>query len=83
MDTSNYKTRDLNEAAALLSHGFQFIGLEASENPNQFVFIFNHNEGILDVVRDYYDHKDRIEPIDYGQNQKRLKNELYFQGKRR
>jgi hypothetical protein len=73
----NFKTTDLGIAAYLSLKGFNY-SIDRT-NPKKALFSFVGKDGveINEFIKDYVDGKTLVEPIDYFNALKNVKNRLY------
>lgn len=75
-----YSTSDMPLAAYLLCKNFimEYVS-EDTENAGRKYFCFSKKRGekIEDVVKEYYDRKASVDPLEFFNNIKVLKNRLY------
>jgi len=75
-DKDGYFTFDLGCSAALISAGFQLISLDKT-NPHKAQFIFCREDGIEQVVDDYWADRLEVKARTFFDNIKMLKNRIY------
>lgn len=73
---STWETYDLGCSAALVSVGFELIGLN-KENPRKAQFIFRWKNNIQQVADDYWADRFEVNARSLFDNIKMLKNRLY------
>jgi len=76
MNNKKYFTHDLGLACALLTVGYELIGLERS-NPKRVGFIFKRESGVERTIDDYFSGSLALPALTLLTNQKNLKNRIY------
>ncbi len=71
-----YTTSDLALASALVSLGFELLKLDRT-NSKRVVFVFEADNYIQSDVEAFWNSKLRVDPIEYSDAQKYLKNRIY------
>ncbi len=71
-----FQTYDLGLASSLVSLGYQLADLEKS-NPRKVLFIFQKEDGIDEVIGDYWSDNLQVNARSHFDNIKMLKNRIY------
>lgn len=78
METNNtYSTKDLDTATVLLYTGYELDRGEVSDDRRTVYFIFKGNPNMSGVLSDFYAGRLSVEPQEFLQKQRQLKNIVY------
>ena len=70
-----YRTSDLALAVYLMMNVKKYDLVKISER--KFEFVFDPDDSLEALVRDFYDNKAKVSPLDYYNNMRMLKNRMY------
>jgi hypothetical protein len=76
MNNDHYQTSDLGLAAALLTYGFELVGINKTD-PRRVVFSFLNSGDLNNVVDSYWNGNLRLSVLRYFENTKLLKSRIY------
>lgn len=75
-ETDFYKTSDLNLASTLCCYGYQIESIDR-QNPSKAVFVIKRNEWLDDLVKSYFIHQMKVEPLMFSNCLKEIKTRIY------
>ena len=74
-DSNNYESRDFYLSGFLMATGVQLK--DWYKTGMTTTFIFNQDDGVDELIQDYYAMKAHVNPVTYGQSLKNLKSIIH------
>lgn len=71
-----FKSPDICLCATLCCYGYQVEAID-KQNPAKVVFLVERNEELDKLIRQYFVHKLRVEPLSFFNYLKELKTRIY------
>lgn len=72
----SFQTYDISLASFLIYAGFKLTKLDRF-NPKKILFCFEHKEGIGQIVEEYFSGNCQVDPLEFFNTLKNLKNRIY------
>ena len=71
-----YKTSDIALCSALCCYGYQIEGIERN-NPSKVIFAIQRDSRLDDLIKQYFTHQLRVEPLGFFNFLKEIKTKIY------
>lgn len=71
-----YRTSDIALCSALCCYGYQIEAVD-KQNPAKVVFLVKRDEQLDELIKDYFTHQLRVEPLAFFNCLKELKTRIY------
>ena len=70
------KSSDISLISAACCHGYQILNIE-KQNPKRAVFVIKKDSKLDDLIRSYFSHELKVDPLSFFNYLKEIKTQIY------
>ena len=76
LDNDYFRSSDISLSSALCCLGYQIEAVD-KQNPAKAIFLIRRDENLDELVKLYFTHQLKVEPLDFFNSLKEIKTRLY------